>query len=69
MFVVNLDYFMVMFSGYMVIMSDKVVVKEIIVIGMEIFFDFIYKGEILIIEENVEDVFCGFCFFLFEFVM
>lgn len=67
--VVNLDYFMVMFSGYMVIMSDKVFVEEIIVIVMEIFLDFIYWGEILIIEENVEDVFCGLCLFLFEFVI
>ena len=64
----NSDYFMAMFSGHMATTSDKVVVKEITATAMELLLDFIYKGEILITEENVEDVFCGSCLLLLESV-
>lgn len=64
----NSDYFMAMFSGHMATTSDKVSVEEITATAMEILLDFIYRGEILITEENVEDVFCGSCLLLLEFV-
>lgn len=64
----NSDYFMAMFSGHMATMSDKVEVNEITATAIEILLDFIYKGEILITEENVEDVFCGSCLLLLESV-
>lgn len=62
----NSDYFMAMFSGHMATTSDRVEVKEITATAMEILLDFIYKGEIVITEENVEDVFCGSCLLLLE---
>ena len=62
------DYFMAMFSGHMATGSNKVVLKEISSTGMELLLDFIYKGEIQITEENVEDVFCGSCLLLLESV-
>lgn len=64
----NSDYFMAMFSGHMATTSDKVAVKEITATGMEILLDFIYQGDIVITEENVEDVFCGSCLLLLESV-
>ena len=64
----NSDYFMAMFGGHMATTSDKVEVKEINASAMELLLDFIYKGEILITEENVEDVFCGSCLLLLESV-
>ena len=68
MLAANSDYFMAMFSGHMATTSDKVVVEQITATGMEILLDFIYKGEILITEENVQDVFCGSCVLLLESV-
>lgn len=64
----NSDYFMAMFSGHMATPSDRVEVKEITAKAMEILLDFIYQGEILITEENVEDLFCGSCLLLLESV-
>lgn len=64
----NSDYFMAMFSGHMATPNDIVEVKEITAKAMEVLLDFIYQGEILITEENVEEVFCGSCLLLLESV-
>lgn len=62
------DYFMAMFTGHMATVSGKVHVQGITAAAMSILLDFIYKGEILITEENVEDLFCGSCLLLLDSV-
>lgn len=68
MLAANSDYFMAMFGEHMATADDRVEVKEITAKAMEILLNFIYQGEILITEENVEDVFCGSCLLLLESV-
>ena len=62
------DYFMAMFSGHMATVSDKVHVYAITASAMNLLLDFIYKGDILITEENVEELFCGSCLLLLDSV-
>ena len=62
------DYFMAMFSGHMSTVGGTVTLQGISSTALEILLGFIYGGEILITEDNVEDILVGSCLFLLDSV-
>ena len=53
------DYFLAMCSGRMAVAGDRVEVRGITAAAMELLLDFLYRGDITITEDNVEEVLCG----------
>lgn len=62
------DYFMAMFSGHISTVGASVTLQGISASALEILLGFIYKGEILITEDNVEDILVGACLLLLDSV-